>query len=125
MLVLQAAAVVLLLVSGCMTGPPETTTEHPAAQRLVGKTRTDLLQCAGTPLHEVPYGHGVIFRYYMEAPMFEESRPFLKGSIAQEHHGCWASLLLEKDEVTGVEFRTVPESRQYDHCEQIFMRCLQ
>jgi hypothetical protein len=125
MFVLYAAALVVLLVNGCMTGPPEITTEHPTAQRLVGKTRADLLQCAETPVHEVPYGHGVIFRYYREAPMFEESRPFLKGSIAQEHHGCWASLLLEKDEVTGVEFRNVPESTQYDHCEQIFVRCFQ
>ena len=57
--------------------------------------------------------------------MFEESRPFLKGSIAQEHHGCWASLLLENDEITGVEFRTVPESIEYDHCEEIFVACLQ
>ena len=57
--------------------------------------------------------------------MFEESRPFLKGSIAQEHHGCWASLLLEKDEVTGVEFRPVPEGAEDDHCEEIFVVCLQ
>jgi hypothetical protein len=73
----------------------------------------------------VPYGQGVVFRYYKEAPMFEESRPFLKGSIAQEHHGCWASLLLEKDEVTGVEFRPVPDGTEYDHCEDIFVRCMQ
>ena len=56
--------------------------------------------------------------------MFEESRPFLKGSISQEHHGCWASLLLEKEEVTGVEFRSVPEGTEYDHCEEMFFECL-
>jgi hypothetical protein len=120
--VLRAAAVIAALVSGCVSGPPEKT-DNPTAQRLVGKTRAELLQCAGTPLREEPYGHGVIFRYYKEAPMFEESRPFLKGSIAQEHHGCWASLLLEKNEVTGVEFRTVPESIEYNHCEEIFAGC--
>ena len=76
-------------------------------------------------MREVPYEQGSIFRYYKEAPMFEESRPFLKGSIAQEHHGCWASLLLEKDIVTGVEFRTVPEGTEYDHCEDIFRGCPQ
>ena len=75
-------------------------------------------------MREEPYGHGVVFRYYKGAPMFEESRPFLKGSIAQEHHGCWASLLLEKDEVTGVEFRPVPDGTEYDHCEDIFVGCL-
>ena len=108
-----------------MSAPPEAKTDNPTAKRLVGKTRAELLQCAGTPLRELPYGHGVIFRYYKEAPMFEESRPFLKGSIAQEHHGCWASLLLEKDEVTGVEFRPVPDGTEYDHCEDIFVRCMQ
>jgi hypothetical protein len=57
--------------------------------------------------------------------MFEESRAFLKGSIAQEHHGCWATLLLEKEEVTGVEFRSIPEGTEYDHCEEIFLGCVQ
>jgi hypothetical protein len=99
--------------------------DNPTARGLMGKTRTDVVQCAGAPLRETPYGHGVIFRYYKEAPMFEESRPFLKGSIAQEHHGCWASLLLENDQVTGVEFQTVPESSEYDHCEEIFAGCRQ
>jgi hypothetical protein len=125
MFVLRAAAVIVVLLSGCASGPPEGKTDNPMAKHLVGKTRAELLQCAGIPLREVPSGHGSILRYYKEAPMFEESRPFLKGSIAQEHHGCWASLLLENDQVTGVEFRTVPESIEYDHCEDIFVGCLQ
>lgn len=124
MCLLRTAAVLVVLVSGCVSGAPHMNTDNPSAKRLLGKTRAELLQCAGTPLREQPYGHGVIFRYYKEAPMFEESRPFLKGSIAQEHHGCWASLLLEEDQVTGVEFRTVPESIEYDHCEEIFTGCL-
>jgi hypothetical protein len=122
---LRAAALIAILLSGCVSGPPETKSDNPTAKRLVGKTRAELLQCAGPPVREVPYGHGVIFRYYREAPMFEESSPFLKGSIANEHHGCWASLLLEKEEVTGVEFRPVPEGGQYDdHCEEIFLHCM-
>jgi hypothetical protein len=125
MFVLCAAAAIVALLSGCVSGPPETKTDNPTAKRLVGKTRTELLQCAGSPAREVPYGHGVIFRYYKEAPMFEESRPFLKGSIAQEHHGCWASLLLEMDKVTGVEFRPVPDGSEYERCEDIFVVCLQ
>ncbi|HET9607238.1 MAG TPA: hypothetical protein VFO87_09300 [Nitrospira sp.] len=125
MFVRYAAAVLIVLLSGCASGAPEMKADNPTAKRLVGKTRAELLQCAGTPLREVPYGQGIVFRYYKEAPMFEESRPFLKGSIAQEHHGCWASLLLEKDEITGVEFRPVPEGTEYDHCEDIFVRCLQ
>ena len=125
MCVLWVVALIMLLSTGCASGPPETKTDNPTAKGLVGKTRAELLQCAGSPVREVPYGHGVIFRYYKEAPMFEESRAFLKGSIAQEHHGCWASLLLEQDEVTGVEFRPVPDGTEYDHCEDIFVSCLQ
>jgi hypothetical protein len=121
----RPALALLVLLSGCASGPPETKTDNPTAKRLVGKTRADILQCAGPPVTEVPYGHGVIFRYYKEAPIFEESRPFLKGSMAQEHHGCWASLLLEQDHVTGVEFRPVPDGTEYDHCEYIFVRCMQ
>ncbi|HTL62542.1 MAG TPA: hypothetical protein VL261_12920 [Nitrospira sp.] len=125
MLGLRATALLSVLLSGCVSGPPETTSDNPTAKRLVGKTRAELFQCAGPPVREVPYGHGVILRYYREAPIFEESRPFLKGSIANEHHGCWASLLLEKDEVTGVEFRPVPEGGQFDdHCEDIFLPCM-
>jgi hypothetical protein len=116
---------IVLLWSGCVSSPVDTKTDNLTAKRLVGKTREELLHCAGTPLRELPYGHGVIFRYYREAPMFEESRAFLKGSIAQEHHGCWATLLLEKEEVTGVEFRSIPEGTEYDHCEEIFLGCVQ
>ena len=123
MFIRYTIAVCLVLFSGCVSDTPEMKTDNPTAKRLVGKTRAELLQCAGTPLREEPYGHGVVFRYYREAPMFEESRPFLKGSIAEGHHGCWASLLLEKDEVTGVEFRPVPDGTEYDHCEDIFSRC--
>jgi hypothetical protein len=123
MFVLRAATVIVLLLSGCVSGSSEMKTDNPTAKRIVGTSRAALLQCAGAPVKEIPYDHGVIFRYYKEAPMFEESRPFLKGSIAQEHHGCWASLLLESDQVTGVEFRTIPEGIEYDHCEDIFVRC--
>lgn len=121
----RPALALVVLLSGCASAPPETKTDNPTAKRLLGKTRAEILQCAGPPVTEVPYGHGVIFRYYKEAPIFEESRPFLKGSIAQEHHGCWASLLLEQDNVTGVEFRPVPDGTEYDHCEHIFGRCMQ
>jgi hypothetical protein len=118
-----AAALLILVINACVSRPPEMKTDNPTAKRLVGKTRAELLQCAGKPLREEPYGLGVVVRYYKEAPMFEESSPFLKGSIAREHHGCWASLLFEQDEVTGVEFRPVPDGTEYDHCEEIFVRC--
>ena len=87
MLVRYAAAVLIVLLSGCVSGAPEMKTDNPTAKRLVGKTRAEVLLCAGTPLREEPYGHSV--------------------------------------EVTGVEFRPVPDGTEYDHCEDIFVRCLQ
>ena len=122
-----AAAIIVLLLSGCASAPIETKSDNPTAQRLVGKTQAQILQCAGTPRRETPYGHGVILRYYREAPMLEESRSFLKGSTPGEHHGCWASLLIEQETVTGVEFRTVPEGagNEDDDCEAIFAMCVQ
>ena len=127
MYVLYAAATILLLFSGCASAPPEKKSDNLTAQRLIGKTRAAIVQCAGAPLRDVPYGHGVVLRYYKEAPMLEESRSFLKGSTPGEHHGCWASLLIEQEEVTGVEFRTVPEGagNEDDDCEAIFAGCLQ
>ncbi len=45
--------------------------------------------------------------------------------MAQVHHGCWARLLLENDEVTGIEFRTVPEGiQEAAECENIFEQCV-
>ena len=121
------AAILVLLLNGCASAPIEKKSDNPTAQRLVGKTQAQILQCAGKPLKESPYGHGVIFRYYKEAPMLEESRSFLKGSTPGEHHGCWASLLIELEVVTGIEFRTVPEGagNEDDDCEAIFAICVQ
>ena len=100
MYILYADVTIVLLFSGCASTVPEAKSDNPTAQRLIGKTRAELLQCAGIPLREVPHGHGVILRYYKEAPMLDESRSFLKGSAPGEHHGCWASLLIENEEVT-------------------------
>ena len=127
MYVLYAAAIIVLVVSGCASTKPEKKSDNPTAQLLIGKTRAAILSCAGAPLRETPYGHGVVLRYYKEAPMLEESRSFLKGSTPGEHHGCWASLLIENETVTGVEFRTMPQGAgtQDDDCEAIFAGCVQ
>jgi hypothetical protein len=127
MYILYAAVTIVLLFSGCASTPTQTKSDNPTAQRLIGKTRAGILTCAGTPLREDPYGHGVVLRYYREAPMLDESRSFLKGSTPGEHHGCWASLLIEQEEVTGVEFRTVPQGAgtEDDDCEAIFADCTQ
>jgi len=128
MFILFGVATIVLLFGGCASTPPEKKSDNPTAQRLIGKTQEAILKCAGRPFKEVPYGHGLVLRYYKEAPILEESRSFLKGSTPGEHHGCWASLLIEKEEVTGVEFRTVPQgagTEEDDECEAIFATCLQ
>ncbi len=68
MFVRCVAAIFVSLFSGCVSGPLEKKSDNPIAKRLVGKSRTEILQCAGTPVREVPYGHGVIFRYYNKRP---------------------------------------------------------
>ncbi len=117
-------SVIGVLSHGCASAPPQDRLQ-PTAQKLMGKSQTHILQCAGQPLHRTMHGQEVVLRYYKEAPMFEESRPFLKGSQPGVHHGCWASVLLDKDSVVGVTFRTVPEdSEQHgDECEEIFQAC--
>lgn len=119
-----ALSLVVFLLQSCASTPPEHTLK-PIADKLIGKSQAELLQCAGQPLHRTTHGQEVVLRYYKEAPMFEESRPFLKGSQPGVHHGCWASVLLDKDSVVGITFRTVPEeSEQHgDECEEIFQAC--
>ncbi len=123
------ALVTLLLVglflNGCAS-PAQKAGSSPIAQRLLGKSRADIFECAGNPTRQSRHGGDVILRYYKEAPMLEESRPLLKGSMPGIHHGCWASLLISNDKVTGVEFRTVPEGAESeDHeCEAIFRGCV-
>ena len=93
---------------------------------LLGKSKQELVACAGNPLRETKTTEGTVLSYYKEAPMLEESGPFLKGSISGAHHGCWAHLLMGEDRVVGVEYRSVPQSvHATDHCEEIFYACAQ
>lgn len=117
---------VAVLLMGCATAAPQHYGSNSTAHSLVGKSQAQIVQCAGKPLKHTNYGaNGIVLRYYKEAPMAEESKPFLKGSLPLLHHGCWASLLIENGQVTGVEFRTVPEGaeKEDDECEQIFEQC--
>lgn len=118
-------SLVELLLISCATVPLQSASS-PTAHHLLGKSQTQILQCAGNPVKETRYGaNGMVLRYYKEAPMTEESKPFLKGSLPLIHHGCWASLPIESEQVTGVEFRTVPEGaeKEDDECEEIFQHC--
>lgn len=90
----------------------------------IGQTKDALLQCAGQPVREAVQNHSVLFLYYNEAPILEESFPASKGSFPRPHHGCWANVLLEDDRVTDIGYRSVPRTIDaVDHCEAIFEQC--
>ena len=98
----------------------------PVGKALLGKSKQELLACAGNPLQETKTTEGAILTYYKEAPMFEESFSLSKGSTSGAHHGCWAHLLVEDNRVVGVEYRSAPRSvDSTDHCEEIFHTCVQ
>lgn len=109
---------------GCATFQP--IEPNPIGKTLLGKSKQELVVCAGNPLQETKTAEGTVVTYYKEAPMFEESFSFSKGSRSGTHHGCWAHLLMGDDRVVGIEYRSVPRSVDAtDHCEEIFHSCVQ
>ena len=109
---------------GCAASQP--IEPNPVGKALLGKSKQELVACAGNPLQETKTVEGTVLTYYKEAPMLEESLPFLKGSRPGVHHGCWAHLLMGDDLVVGVEYRSAPPSvQETDECEEIFHTCVQ
>ena len=97
----------------------------PIGEALLGKSKHELVACAGNPLQEMKTAGGTVLTYYKEAPIFDESFSLSKGSTSGVHHGCWAHLLLDDDRVVGVEYKSVPQSvSATDHCEEIFHTCV-
>lgn len=97
----------------------------PIGIALLGKSKHELVACAGNPLQEMKTAGGTVLTYYKEAPIFDESFSLSKGSTSGVHHGCWAHLLLEDDRMVGVEYKSVPRSvSATDHCEEIFHTCV-
>jgi hypothetical protein len=109
---------------GCAAS--QTIAPNPIGKALLGKSKQELVACAGSPLEETITTEGTVLTYYKEAPMFEESFSLSKGSGSGAHHGCWAHLLMGNDRVVGVEYKSVPRSvGATDHCEEIFHTCVQ
>ena len=111
-------------LAGCAASQP--IEPNPIGKALLGKSKQELVACAGTPFQETKTAEGTVLAFYKEAPMFEESFSLSKGSTSGVHHGCWAHLLMEDDRVVGVEYRSAPRSvDSTDHCEEIFHTCVQ
>jgi hypothetical protein len=109
---------------GCAASQP--IEPNPIGKALLGKSKQELVACVGNPLQETKTTEGTVLTYYKEASMLEESFPFSKGSRAGAHRGCWASLLLADDRVTGVEYKAAPSTLNTDDlCERIFETCVQ
>ena len=95
--------------------------EYPNQQRMVGKSTSAILACAGTPKKETSDSERILLRYYREAPILVESRPVGKGSFATIRHGCWANVVLVNDRVVDVHYRFVPPTFDASKdCEEIF-----
>jgi hypothetical protein len=108
---------------GCVT--PAEVRHYPNQDKMVGKSKAALLACAGPPLKEISDKELTVLRYYKEAPILEESRPFGKGSTAAIHHGCWATVVIENDRVAEVRYRFVPPTFDAsDECEDMFEPCV-
>jgi hypothetical protein len=125
---LRAASVSLTIcgyqsVLGCAT--PAQVGEYPNQLAMLGKTKADVVQCAGVPHKERRDGGVTLLPYYREAPMLKESRASFKGSMPTMHHGCWATVILTDDRVTEVRYRFVPDTFDAsDECEKIFEQCV-
>lgn len=114
----------LCLLSGCAA--PATVGEYPNQQKVVGKSKADVLACAGKPVKEQTRNDVILLQYYKEAPLLEESQPVGKGSMSTVRHGCWATVVIADDRVAEVRYRFVPPAFDAsDECEEIFESCAQ
>lgn len=112
-----------LSMTHCST--PALVEEYPNQQRMVGQSKSSVLQCAGLPKKELTDGEQTLLRYYREAPILEESRPVGKSSFATIRHGCWATVVLTDDRVVGIHYRFVPPTFDASNdCEEIFESCM-
>ena len=108
---------------GCAT--PAVVREYPSQQAMTGQTKSRVLACAGAPLKELHDQELTLLRYYKEAPMLEESPLSGKGSFPTIRHGCWATVVIERDRVAEVHYRFVPSTYDAsDECETIFESCM-
>ncbi|HSA62441.1 MAG TPA: hypothetical protein VLE03_09405 [Nitrospiraceae bacterium] len=118
------ALVTLVWLAGCATTAE--VGEYPNQQKIIGKSKAEVLACAGKPRKDQTKDDVTFLHYYREAPMLEESQPMLKGSFSTIHHGCWATVILTEDRVTEVRYRFVPETFDASNdCEEIFEACPQ
>ncbi len=124
LLFVAAGALLIALASACATTPP--VVDHPNQRAMEGRTKEQILACAGQPERERSHEELTLMRYYKEAPLLQESMVGSKGSRGGAHHGCWATVVLKDGKVLEVRYHSVPAGVDAtDHCEEIFESCVQ
>ena len=114
----------VLLFLGCVMHGQSEVRDNQGQYRLMGKTKQEVLACAGIPIKDNEYGDVAELIYYKEASLLEESFPSSKGSVPRSHHGCRASVQLKGNRVMEVHYQSVPNSyHDEDHCDEIFEFC--
>lgn len=120
-----SAAFSAAAITACAGVGNEAQSNHQIQQALIGKTKLELLSCAGPPISETVKTDRTVMVYYREASLLEESFPASKGSFAMVHHGCRATIVLRDDYVDHIRYESIPRSyRDEDHCEEIFSGCV-
>lgn len=116
----------LLWSAGCATPAHQNGQNElfPNQRAIIGKTKQELLACAGPPLRETKQADHLLMTYYRHTPAFERSIVASKSSVPASHPACWATLSLEGEVVAAVHYQSVPSSTDAtDQCEAIFDPC--
>lgn len=116
-----------LLVTACAGGQADRLSAVEMADVLKGKTKQEVLTCAGAPQRESTSEGLTAMVYQHEAELVERSVPGAKSSGARDvPHSCRATISLKDDRVIDVRYESVPAwIGAEDHCEEIFARCIQ
>lgn len=120
---LLVGAACLLFVLGCQPVPKA---EPSAVQAgLIGKTKQDILACAGAPTHETTADDAATLTYYKRASPLEHFFSATRSSVACPRRGCEATVTLKDGRVTSVQYRAEPEALDgCEACDAIFADCV-
>ena len=116
-----------LLFAACAGSPADRADAVKMADVLKGKTKQELLACAGAPRRESTSEGLAVMVYQEEAELVERSVPSAKSSgLRDRPHRCRATVTLQDDRVTDVQYESVPKwLGAENHCDEIFAHCSQ
>lgn len=111
----------MALAAGCATPPGPS----PVQSALIGKSKQELLDCAGEPQSETTVEGRTVLTYYRRASPLEHYFSAARSGIACPRRGCEARVTLEDDRVVSAQYQAVPEALDgCEECDEIFAKCL-